>query len=496
MVRSVVGNLLETRRLVMTVLAFGLLAMSSRRVTDPDVWWHLRTGELIVLNHHVFHTDPYSFTRFGQPWINHEWLSDVFIFGLYRGAGWGGLIVGFAVVITGAFLLLFLRCPGRPYLAAFMTAWGAVASCSLWGVRPQMLSLFLTSVFLFILERADERPGLLWFTPPLMLLWVNLHAGFPVGLGLMLLFAAGKLFELGLGARDRTAVYRELRRLLLLLVLSLAIVPLNPYGARMYLYPLTTLRSTAMQNYIEEWRSPDFHQIIFLPVLLLMLAMVAAVAWSPRRLSGTEVLLLLVTVWAALQSARHIPIFVLVAVPILSAQIQAWWRARHPAGKARILFRLVDPFASWVNGVLLVGWLALSLIWIHWIVREQSAIESRTFPEAAVSFVETTHPPGPILNHYNWGGYFIWKLYPKYQVYIDGRTDLYTSSILDEAQVLCSLSSPVWQQLLDRWQIRTVILPPETPLVAALRQNIGWQVVYADPQAVILTRRGDRPAIP
>ena len=496
MVRSLVGNLLETRRLAMTILAFGLLAMSARRVTDPDVWWHLRTGQLIVQNHRVFHTDPFSFTRFGQPWINHEWLSDVLIFALYRGAGWGGLIVGFAIVITGAFLLLFLRCPGRPYLAAFMTAWGAVASCSLWGVRPQMLSLFLTSVFLIILERAEERPSLLWFTPPLMLLWVNLHAGFPVGLGLMALFAAGKLLELGFSPGARKEVYPELRRLLLLLVLCLAIVPLNPYGTQMYLYPLATLRSPAIQNYVEEWLSPDFHQIIFLPVMLMLLAMVAAVAWSPRRLSATEILLLLVTAGAALLSVRHIPIFVLVAVPILSAQIQAWWRVRHPPGKARILFKLVDPAASWVNGVVMACWLALSIVWIHSIIARQSATESRTFPEAAVSFVETTGPLGPILNQYNWGGYFIWKLYPKYQVYIDGRTDLFEGSIMEEAQVLYSLSSPSWPQLLDRWQIRTVILPPDTPLVAALRQNDGWKLIYADPQAVILTRRGDWPANP
>src|SRR5271155_4706167 len=103
MVRSVVGSLLETRRVMVAILALGLLAMSARRMTDPDVWWHLRTGQLILQNHGVFHTDPYSFTRFGQPWMNHEWLSDVFIFGAYRAAGWGGLIVGFGIVITAAF---------------------------------------------------------------------------------------------------------------------------------------------------------------------------------------------------------------------------------------------------------------------------------------------------------------------------------------------------------------------------------------------------------
>ncbi|HLN84240.1 MAG TPA: hypothetical protein VK355_11540, partial [Candidatus Binatia bacterium] len=84
----------------MAILALGLFTMAVRPLTDPDVWWHLRTGQLTLQNHSVFHTDPYSFTRFGQPWINHEWLSDVLLFGIYRLAGFGGLIVAFAAVVA------------------------------------------------------------------------------------------------------------------------------------------------------------------------------------------------------------------------------------------------------------------------------------------------------------------------------------------------------------------------------------------------------------
>ena len=73
-------QLLATRRVFVAVLALGLFTMAARGMTDPDVWWHLRTGQLMLQNHALFHTDPYSFTRFGQPWVNHEWLSQILLF--------------------------------------------------------------------------------------------------------------------------------------------------------------------------------------------------------------------------------------------------------------------------------------------------------------------------------------------------------------------------------------------------------------------------------
>src|SRR5437868_10892667 len=126
-------SVFQTRRLLPVILCLGLFAMAARPMTDPDVWWHLRSGQLIVETHSIPHTDPFSFTRAGQPWIDHEWLSEVLIYGIYRAAGSTGLIVAFAVVTALAFLLVFLRCSGRPYLAALLTIWGAAASAPSWG---------------------------------------------------------------------------------------------------------------------------------------------------------------------------------------------------------------------------------------------------------------------------------------------------------------------------------------------------------------------------
>jgi hypothetical protein len=487
---------LQTRRVFVAIFALGLFTVAARSVTDPDVWWHLRTGQLIVETHAVFHADPYSFTRFGQPWVDHEWLSQVLIFGLYRLAGWGGLIVGFGAFIAAAFLVVFLRCPGRPYVAGVITLLGAFASAPSWGVRPQMLTLLLASVLLLILERSYQHPKLLWWTPVLMLLWVNLHAGYALGIVLMALFLIGDALDVAFGCAvfDSEDAYQpaaRLRVLALAIVVCVAVVPLNPYGVAMYAYPLQTLRSRAMQSYIGEWLSPDFHQSRYLPTLALILATVVFPAVSPRRLRPREILLLLVTTYAALRSVRHIPIYTLVAIPILSAMVLAWLRERQAAKELEVKQTPLTPAKAWVNAVLLGGFLVFVVARVGYVTHHQPETEAKELPEAAVGFITAHRPPAPLLNHYNWGGYFIWKLYPGYRVYIDGRADLYGDAFMDDLATTYYVRGDSWRSTFDKWGIRTVILPPDAPLVTALGALPDWRTVYADSQAVVLTRKSD-----
>ncbi len=100
------NRILQTRSLFFLIVLFGIFVMAARPVTDPDLWWHLRTGQLIVQNHQLFHADPYSFTKAGQPWLDHEWLSQIVIFLIYRSAGYGGLMVVFAAIIAAGFLVV------------------------------------------------------------------------------------------------------------------------------------------------------------------------------------------------------------------------------------------------------------------------------------------------------------------------------------------------------------------------------------------------------
>jgi hypothetical protein len=474
---------LETRRVLVLLVALGLFAMSARSVTDPDVWWHLRTGELIIQTHSVPRADPYSFTRFGQPWVNHEWLSDVMIFTLYRWVGWAGLIVAFASIIGVALLLVFLRCPGHPFTAALITALGAVASAATWGVRPQMLSLLLASILLLILESSDQHPKCAWWAIPLMMLWVNLHAGYAMGIALLALFLAGGALDVVFGFERWPRAAPQLRRLALVLAACLAVVPLNPNGVRMYWYPLQTLHSASMQNYINEWFSPNFHELKYLPLLLMILAILVGLTLSPRRLRPRELVSVLATLLAALRSARHIPIFVLVAIPLLSALVSDWLDAGHTLGSRR---NRLTQRTMLVNAVVLAAFAIFVLAHVRSVVRQQRAAEEQHFPETAASFTLKNAVPSPIMNHYNWGGYLIWRLYPEYRVYLDGRADLYGDSFLDEFAASYYLKQH-WREPLLKWGIRTVFLPRNAPLVTGLLSTPGWKRIYVDSQGVILT---------
>jgi hypothetical protein len=93
------------------------------------------------------------------------------------------------------------------------------------------------------------------------------------------------------------------------------------------------------------------------------------------------------------------------------------------------------------------------------------------------------------LNHYNWGGYFIWKLYPDYRVFIDGRADLYGDAFMDDLATTYYLQGNSWRDLLGKWGIRTVILPPDAPLIIALQAQPDWETIYSDKQVVLLTRK-------
>lgn len=481
-------ELLSTRRIFVAVLALGLFTMAARGVIDPDVWWHLRTGQLILSNHALFHADPYSFTRFGQPWVNHEWLSEVLLFIVYRVSGFGGLIVMFAAVIATTLLLVFTRCPGRPYLAALMTLWGAVASAPAWGVRPQMFSLFLASIFLVLLETSAKRPFLLWWTAPLMLLWVNLHAGYPIGLAFLALFLLGEMLEAAVYAGQWTRSSKRLKSLALAFALCLALVPLNPNGVRIYSYPFETLRSPAMQKFIQEWFSPDFHDPMYLPLLLMLLALVAALAVSPQHPRLRDLVLLTATVSAALRSMRHIPILVLILVPILASLAEAWLQRRGAErllkpGHGRPTTRILV-----TNILVLVAFAAFMLLRVREVIRTQEQTEAKHFPQAAVVFLSREHPPGPMLNHYNFGGYFIWKLYPQYRVFTDGRADVYGDGFMDDFAASYYLRDD-WGMPFQRWGICSLVLPPDAPLITALRSSPDWKQLYADSHAVILTRR-------
>ncbi len=479
-----------TKRVFVAVVFLGILAMAARSVGAPDVWWLLKTGQLIAPARAVPRTDPFSFTRAGYPWVAHEWLSELFIYGIYRISGWGGLIVVFGLTVCAAFFLVYLRSAPDPYSSGVIVLWGAWATAPIWGVRPQMISLFLTSLWLLILERSERNPRLLWWTVPLTVLWVNLHAGFALGLALVLFFLVGEFLE-QTASHTRPNVAR-LRALAITFLFDLLLVPLNPNGARMYSYPLETLRSKAMQDFIAEWASPNFHHAAYLPFLLLLLATIASLAWSPLRARPRDTFLLMASTFAALSAIRMIPFFVLIAVPILSRPVESWARADQRR-LGRPASRIPVPYGGVLNLLILLSLTGFVGFQIHRAVHRQPQVEAQRFPAGAVAYLQAHQAVGPLFNLYDWGGYLIWRLYPQIPVFIDGRADLYGESLMRQFGDTYDLKGD-WQKILEEWQIRTVLALPDSALGVALRHAPGWEVGYSDSHAVVFERSTHEPS--
>src|SRR4030095_9251321 len=389
---------------------------------DPDFWWHLKTGQYIVQTGIIPHLDQFSFTKAGSEWISHEWLSEVVMYITFRMGGWVGLFLLFGTVITAALGLCYWRSEGKPFVAGLTTFIAALASAPLFGLRPQMFTLLLASVFIAILDRHlnENNRRLLWLLPIVTLVWVNLHAGFALGPALLVLFMTMAAVDGNLN---------QIKPLLMTTAGCLAVIALNPHGLRMFSYPFETLSSPAMQSLIQEWLSPDFHQFRFLPLAVLMLATVAAVALSPQRIKRSELLGLLVLNFAALRSGRHIPLFAIFAAPILAKYVMRW-----SASQARVKIALRS---QRVTGAKVIINLALLCLPAVVVVRQvvdfkdhQSIYESKRYPVAAVNVIKNEQLKGPMFNDYNWGGYLFWSLYPERQVFIDGRADVYSDSFL------------------------------------------------------------------
>lgn len=470
-------------------LAFFLMvfaqAVRQSAYIDPDLWWHLQTGQDIVLSRAIPHVDIYSFTKAGSEWVTHEWLSEVFIYALYRGSGWGGLIFIFSGLITIALYITYRRCDGQPYVAGLAALLAAASSSPLYGIRPQMITFLFASIYIALLSRyeRDGQSRPLWWMVPIMLLWVNFHAGYALGLALIGLY----LISIAL---DRK--WQLLRPPALLLVACTALVPVNPNGFRLFSYPLETLTSPAMFAYIEEWASPNFHEVTFLPLALLLFLLLGALALTPKRVRAGELFLLFVTGFGALRSVRHIPIFALIAAPIFARHL--WHLIQsHGWDKSFTLREVPAPLAGLAFSlVFLLAAATVGIVRVKHFVSNQPAYEAKNYPQEAVNFLKAQQLPGPIYNRYVWGGYLIRKLYPKYPVYVDGRADVYGDAFIIET-MRTDGGHPRWREPLERLAIRTVLISPEAPLSSLLREDEKWNKVYEDGQAVIFTRSNSDP---
>lgn len=486
--------MLTTRRLFTWLLGIALFVMSVRETLDPDMWWHLRTGEAIWQMQAIPQFDLFSYTVPQNVWVVQQWLTDLGMWLVYELAGLAGLSLLFAFIVAVAFMLVYARCAGRPYLAAFVTLIAYLTAALPLGVRPQMINILFLALFVYLVEGVRQegwRSRVLWLLPLITAVWANMHSGYLTGIALLVAYVIGEAAQRHLAQPDETTLsWSHIRRLAIVTVLSLLAALLNPRGLQLLLFPLGTLGSSAIQSNIVEWYSPDFHLVYFWFFGGMMALGVVSLVFSQRTVTWTDLLLFGGPAAGGLISARHIPLFAVAAAPIIARHLLSGLSQTrlYPLASGTAPQTAPSRLLQLLNGIVLLLMLLAGLVWLQTRLASNEVALERTFPVAAVDFIgEAGLVDGRIYNTYEWGGYLIWRRIP---VFIDGRTELYGNDFfLYYLQTIRVREN--WQQPLDEMEVDLVLLRRSSALATVLQTSAAWQEVYSDDLACVFVRNDE-----
>jgi hypothetical protein len=483
---------LDTRRLFLGAVLIALIVPALQPVSDPDFFWHLKVGQWIIDHRDVPHNDLFTYTVPGHVFITHEWLSEVIMAALNNYVGTPAVSVYFGVVTWLGFLGLLLSMRRVGYLIAGLALFAGVAAANpVLGPRTQMETFALAIGLILLLRRYEDSgdPRWLYPIPPAFIPWVNLHAGFTIGLVFIATAIAGRVASRLIERAEGRPGGPRVRPVVIVLVLAALAVLVNPNTYRIYIYAAQTQFSPAQQRLIVVWFSPDFHDLHLLPFQVMLLLFVVLLALSARRPTATDLFLLLGGTVLALHSVRHIALFVAVATPILAELAQGlWegWRDRLP--------RFHEPRAGVVLGALNVVVLLVVATFALGVAVPASASGLRSsriqqdYPVKAVDFLEPDLPPGHLFNQYGWGGYLTYRLWPREHVFIYGDAAVMGDGFLNEFQSV-EVLHPGYRDTLARHGVTWVIDSPGVPLLVALGETHEWVQVYSDKQATVMVHR-------
>jgi hypothetical protein len=476
------SSLLFTAALML--LVFGLCAA---RYASSDTWWHLATGRWIIAHHAVPHADPFSFTVAGKRWIAHEYAADAAMYLIHRAGGFASLLIINTLLLALAFWFVYRR-GHAPYvasgLALLLGVWAARVGFAL---RPQSISFLLGAAYLWILDRYKSRQDwrLLAALPFLMLLWVQLHGGYILGLALIGLTTLAEALDWAVGRGGLRP--QQWLAPLVAMATCVAVVPLNPNGFALYRFPVDLLRMKANEQ-ILEWQPAPFSDSHYWPFLALAILPLLAMMFSAQRYRPGQFLMFVIFLSGALKSRRNIPVFVLIAVPLLAEHLRIPnWSIVLAVSKNRSF----APLRMTILAIALVAAAVSCVSQTKLAIQAQNSAELRAFPSAGVQYLKAHEFRGNLINAYGFGGYLIWNL-PERRVFIDGRADLYGDEFLKEyTSVYLGHAGP--DPLFEHYHVGTAMLEPGSGLAGVLTIKTGngsWKKVFQDDKAVIFVLAG------
>ena len=505
----------DARHDLLTVAAIAVVllyaaAAGYRTLGDSDLPWQLRDARYLIAKGRIASHDVFSYTAAGQPWTYPQ-LAGLIFYVLYALGGYTALTwlsVAASVAATAAVIAVrpSLLSAALAALAVPLIAWRTT-------VRADLFTTVLFAVSLLLLLRGAALRRV-WLLPLITLLWVNLHSGFIVCFVLLGLFLLSALITRDPAGDNSAAPVRERSQgkaplpygrgsvaLALAAALSGAVLAtlVNPFGLRIWTIFFRQGQGTpfyreAVREWgpsvwswwrfgeLLEWRDPDgaYWVLLFIGV--------AAIALALWKRVWTVPLLVMPFAAASLYSVRFQALLG-IAVATVAARCA-------PASNIRRPLRMAALGALALMAALRISDLATNRYYFsHARYATFGAGLSYIFPEKAAHFILKEHLPGCLLHEYDWGGYLSWRLGSAYPIFVDGRTQPFGPGLVLENMRAYALppTSAEWRTLMDRWDVRTIILSLERhrPFGSSLRRFCGSkevQLVYLDEMAAVFLR--------
>jgi hypothetical protein len=482
------------------IIAGIFVFINTHPIRPYDFWWHITVGKEILSTRAIPTTDIYSFTEAGQPYPSYQmfWLMEVVLYSVYR-LGGPALIVFFqSILVTSAYVILFWICKHSSNswrIAAIGTIFAAALGLNDWNVRPQGVTFLLASLILLAIYeyRRKSHWGWLVLIPSSMLIWVNSHGTFIIGLTLVGIWWGQEIWTMvmRLARHEKIPDKRSVIIPGILFIITTLVCLINPRGIGIITYLRTLTGNQVIQNLVTEWAAPTFHSLIGTLFLVGLILSGILLIISPKRPNFFQVITYLIFGILGLRTLRGSVWFGLVMAPILAEHIAAFSKRLRKPGPFRD-----DQSGSTIINLLIAGMVILMAIitlpcfkgYLPLPAAKAGLIASET-PIQATNVLLEIKPEAKLFNSMSFGSYLIWAAYPQYQVFVDSRIELFPTEIwLDYLKI--SNASDGWESLLDDYGINTLMLSPidQSELLNAVDMSNGWIMVYQDDEAVIFSR--------
>lgn len=426
-------------------LAGLVIAIGATKIANFDIWWHLKTGEVITQTMRIPRFDIFSYTATGNPWMNHEWLFQVLAWNIYDPFGLAAFTlfkllgtIGIAIVTFKNFDIL----TRSKSAALWGTAIVLIAIADRVMARPFLITLFLIALFFLQLNRfLSGRRRLLWELPLLTVLWINLHAGGLLSPQIVVAFAIGESLQSivveKFGWTAPAPLCRESRRHLWLIgLLCIAACAITPHGIQTFTFPFTHMKMDNIMSFTQEWLpvwDPRLDgivsQIIFRAILVLM---PISYIIGRRTVRLSHLMLSIVTALLIMKGKRFTPDFIVINLPLI------FFNFREAARRVP-LTPGAENLRRW-GSVLTIAMLSALLLregipaTVHGGTAGQLGIgTTSTFaPVQMVEFLDENDIHGNVFNEMGLGSYLLFKRWPSDAVFIDGRTPVYGDDFFEE----------------------------------------------------------------